>query len=92
MVRSCVGGLSGGGGKGMTRRQKGIPSYSSSQPTRLRRFRTGTHIVYIMVPSRTNVPALKAVNWIVRMLINRRGNEELLLEALEPTILRQATP
>ena len=79
----------------MIRRQKGIPIYDSSQPTRLRRFGAGTHIVYITAPSRTNVPALKATNRAVCALINRRrstSNEELLFEAPESMALRQATP
>ena len=79
----------------MTRRQKGIPIYNASQPARPRRLETGTYIMYILAPSRKNVPALRAANRAVRTLINRRrssNEEELVLEVPEPMTPRQAIP
>jgi hypothetical protein len=72
MVRSCVGGLFGGGGKGMTRRRRVSPSTVPVSHASEERSEAGTHVVYITTPSRANVPALKAANRAVRALINRR--------------------
>lgn len=90
MVRSCVGGLSDGGGIDTTRIQRGTPICVFQSATYLRNIETSTYIAYITNPRRENVPALRTTKRAVCALINHP--RLLVLGVPKPMTLKQATP